>query len=221
MSTCPTCCSSSAPCWWSPAGAARARPYSRCSRWPACCARRRGPSRGLYWLYLMRSRRARELALRRPRDHGCSRCSRWRGPLVWLLSDLAITGEPAVVADQHPPHGGDARPGQGDRRRAPNTSRAGSAKILRPPVLVGAALGGVLSLLWLRRRALVGAAAGVLSVVVFRGIRHARAADQHPLRLPRRGDPGHLRWRRRIRLDAPAARGPPGGGDGWPPARSC
>ena len=40
-------------------------------------------------------------------------------------------------------------------------------EILRPPVLVGAALGGVLSLLWLRRRALLGAVAGVLAVVVF------------------------------------------------------
>ena len=40
-------------------------------------------------------------------------------------------------------------------------------EILRPPVLVGAALGGVLSLLWLRRRALLGALAGVLAVVVF------------------------------------------------------
>ena len=34
-------------------------------------------------------------------------------------------------------------------------------------MLVGAALGGVLSLLWLRRRALVGAIVGVLAVVVF------------------------------------------------------
>ena len=40
-------------------------------------------------------------------------------------------------------------------------------EILRPPVLLGAALGGVLSLLWLRRRALLGAVAGVLAVVVF------------------------------------------------------
>jgi hypothetical protein len=34
-------------------------------------------------------------------------------------------------------------------------------------VLLGAALGGILSLLWLRRRALPGAAAGVLAVLVF------------------------------------------------------
>ncbi|MCW3019045.1 MAG: hypothetical protein JWN10_1353, partial [Solirubrobacterales bacterium] len=40
-------------------------------------------------------------------------------------------------------------------------------EILRPPVLVGAALGGVLSLLWLRRNAIVGAVAGVIAVVVF------------------------------------------------------
>ena len=42
---CPTCCSCSARCWWSRAGAGRARRCSCCSRWRACCARRRGPSR--------------------------------------------------------------------------------------------------------------------------------------------------------------------------------
>jgi hypothetical protein len=40
-------------------------------------------------------------------------------------------------------------------------------EILRPPVLLGAAIGGLLSLLWLRARALPGALAGVLAVVVF------------------------------------------------------
>jgi hypothetical protein len=40
-------------------------------------------------------------------------------------------------------------------------------EILRPPVLAGAALGGVLSLWWLRGRALLGAVAGVVAVVVF------------------------------------------------------
>ncbi len=40
-------------------------------------------------------------------------------------------------------------------------------EVLRPAVLAGAALGGVLSLAWLRPRAGLGAAAGVLAVVVF------------------------------------------------------
>jgi hypothetical protein len=40
-------------------------------------------------------------------------------------------------------------------------------EILRPPVLAGAALGGVLSLLWLRARARVAALVGVVAVVVF------------------------------------------------------
>ena len=41
-------------------------------------------------------------------------------------------------------------------------------EILRPPVLVGAALGGVLSLLWLRARGrCLGAIVGVVAVVVF------------------------------------------------------
>ena len=40
-------------------------------------------------------------------------------------------------------------------------------EILRPPVLAGAALGGVLSLLWLPARARLAAIAGVVAVVVF------------------------------------------------------
>jgi len=57
-------------------------------------------------------------------------------------------------------------------------------EILRPPVLVGAALGGVLSLWWLRRRAVPGAVAGVLARGRVRRRRRRRAADQHALRVP-------------------------------------
>ena len=39
--------------------------------------------------------------------------------------------------------------------------------MLRPPVLLGAAVGGVLALLWVRRRAALAAVAGVIAVVVF------------------------------------------------------
>ncbi len=41
--------------------------------------------------------------------------------------------------------------------------------MLRPPVLLGAAVGGVLALLWVRRRAALAAAAGVIAVIVFAG----------------------------------------------------
>ena len=79
-------------------------------------------------------------------------------------------------------------------------------EILRPPVLVAAAFGGVLSLLWLRRRALLGAGAGVLAVVVFAVFASVGLPINTPLRLPRRRHPLHLRRRRRVRLDVPEAR---------------
>ncbi len=62
-------------------------------------------------------------------------------------------------------------------------------EILRPPVLAGAALGGVLSLLWLRRRALPGRGRGRHRGGRVRRVRGARPADQHPLRVPGGGDP--------------------------------
>ena len=171
---------------------------------------------GLYWLYLMglvprlgsrngdgaswrerprardrapdaaRRRRAADLGAQRPGDHR----------------------RPAVVADQHPAHRRNARPRDRHRQRArvhpaadrrdPAPARARSA----PP------LGGVLSLLWLRRRALLGAARRRARGGRVRRLRLRRAADQHPLRVPRLRDPVHLLRRRRVRLDAPAARRP-------------
>ena len=48
-----------------------------------------------------------------------------------------------------------------------STSPDASARSCARPCSSGAALGGVLSLLWLRRRALIGAVAGIVAVVVF------------------------------------------------------
>jgi hypothetical protein len=87
-------------------------------------------------------------------------------PLVWVLSDLAITGDAlwSLTNTQHTAEALHRITGIG---KVPEYIPRRIGEILRPPVLAGAALGGVLALLWLRRRALLAAGAGVLAVVVF------------------------------------------------------
>jgi hypothetical protein len=120
---------------------------------------------GLYWLYLMfsgpealRTRPRRELAL--------LTLLAAAAPLVWMLSDLAITGDP-LWSLTNTRHTADELHRVTGIANVPEYIPRRIGEILRPPVLVGAALGGVLTLLWLRRRALVAAAAGLLAVVVF------------------------------------------------------
>jgi hypothetical protein len=108
---------------------------------------------GVYWLYLKDwTPRTTLLAA--------------AAPLAWVLSDLAITGDPlwSLTNTRHTAETLDRVTGIAN---VPEYIPRRIGEILRPPVLVGAALGGVLSLLWLRRRALLGAGAGVLAVVVF------------------------------------------------------
>jgi hypothetical protein len=87
-------------------------------------------------------------------------------PLVWILSDLAITGHPlwSLTNTRHTASTLDRTTGIAD---VPQYIPRRIGEILRPPVLVGAGVGGLLSLLWLRTRALPGAVIGVLAVVVF------------------------------------------------------
>jgi hypothetical protein len=87
-------------------------------------------------------------------------------PLLWLLSDLLVTGNPlwSLTNTRHTAETLDRVTGIAN---VPQYIPRRIGEILRPSVLVGAALGGVLSLLWLRQRALLGAWAGVLAVVVF------------------------------------------------------
>jgi hypothetical protein len=130
---------------------------------------------GIYWIYLLappfRSGQAGAKAGALPRP------LRTRGelarltllaaaaPLIWVLSDLLITGDPLwsltntrhTASTLHRVRGIANVPQYVPRR---------IGEILRPPVLAGAALGGLLSLMWLRGRAIPGAAAGVLAVVV-------------------------------------------------------
>jgi hypothetical protein len=120
---------------------------------------------GLYWLYLtfsgpeaLRTRPHRELAL--------LTLLAAAAPLVWMLSDLAITGDP-LWSLTNTRHTADELHRVTGIANVPEYIPRRIGEILRPPVLLGAALGGVLTLLWLRRRALVAAAAGLLAVVVF------------------------------------------------------
>lgn len=150
---------------------------------------------GLYWLYVVVWERRSGFAFGAPTEDGApdadERASqpsaagdaRWRpprsrralaaltllaasAPLVWIVSDLAITGDAlwSLTNTRHTAHALDRVTGIAN---VPEYVPRRIGEILRPPVLVGAALGGVLSLWWLRRRAIAGAVAGVLAVLVF------------------------------------------------------
>lgn len=87
-------------------------------------------------------------------------------PLVWVLSDLLITGDAlwSLTNTRHTAHALDRITGIA---HVPEYVPRRIGEILRPPVLVGAALGGVLSLLWLPARARTGAVVGAIAVIVF------------------------------------------------------
>jgi hypothetical protein len=87
-------------------------------------------------------------------------------PLLWVFSDLAVTGQP-LWSLTHTRHTASTLDRVSGIAKAPEYIPRRIGEILRPAVLLCAALGGVLSLLWLRPRALLGAGAGVLAVLVF------------------------------------------------------
>jgi hypothetical protein len=149
---------------------------------------------GLYWLYLIawpawRTRLAAHertpawLGRRTAQEPGSAGETSWTSvhsrrqlagltllaaaaPLVWVLSDLAITGDAlwSLTNTRHTAQTLDRVTGIAN---VPEYIPRRIGEILRPPVLVGAALGGVLSLLWLRSRARLPAIVGVVAVVVF------------------------------------------------------
>jgi hypothetical protein len=87
-------------------------------------------------------------------------------PLVWVLSDLLITGD-AVWSLTNTRHTAHALARITGIANVPEYIPRRIGEILRPPVLAGAALGGMLSLLWLGRRARLGAIVGAVAVAVF------------------------------------------------------
>jgi hypothetical protein len=122
---------------------------------------------GLYWVYLTgwRPGRMRSApALPRPELARLALLG-LSAPLVWVFSDLLVTGNPlwSLTNTRATAHTL-ARPT--GIAKAPIYIPRRIGEILRPPVLLGAALGGVLALLWLPRRARQAAAVGVIAVLV-------------------------------------------------------
>lgn len=123
---------------------------------------------GLYWLYLAvgarRGRGAQDTLdtaqLARLALLVCA------APLVWVLSDWLVTGRPLWSLTNTRATARELERVTGIAN-VPEYIPRRLGEILRPPVLLGAALGGVLGLLWLPRRARPGAAVGIVAVVVF------------------------------------------------------
>jgi hypothetical protein len=89
-------------------------------------------------------------------------------PLLWALSDLLITGNPLHSLTGTRDTAADLGRVTG-LQHVPGTLPRRLGEILREPVLLGAAIGGVLALWRLRGRrgVVLGAAAGVLAIVAF------------------------------------------------------
>ena len=128
---------------------------------------------GLYWLYLVGlvpERLGRHLPAGEPiRER---KALAWvtllaaAGPLVWIGSDLLVTGKPlwSLTNTKHTASTLDRKSGIAD---VPQYVPRRIGEVLQAAGLLGAAIGGVLSLWWLRRRALPAAVAGVIAVAVF------------------------------------------------------
>jgi hypothetical protein len=132
---------------------------------------------GLYWLYAigwtpppLRGRAARAASFAGPprtrREIALLALLAAAAPIVWILSDLAITGD-ALWSLSNTRHTAATLGRVKGIANVPEYIPRRIGEILRPPVLAAAALGGVLALAWLRPRARLGALAGVLAVAVF------------------------------------------------------
>jgi len=128
---------------------------------------------GLYWLYLtgllperIRERLPGGEPVRERAALGRLTVLAATGPLIWLGSDLLVTGDPlwSLTNTRHTASALDRHSGIGD---VPVYVPKRIGEVLQAAALAGGAIGGVLSLLWLRARALPGAVAGVVAVVVF------------------------------------------------------
>jgi hypothetical protein len=87
-------------------------------------------------------------------------------PLIWLGSDLLVTGNPlwSLTNTRHTASTLGRKTGIAN---VPVYLPKRIGEVLQAAALAGAAIGGLLSLWWLRSRALPGALAGVAAVVIF------------------------------------------------------
>ncbi len=87
-------------------------------------------------------------------------------PLIWVTSDLLVTGNP-LWSLTNTRHTAETLHRETGIAKVPEYIPRRIGEILGPAALAAAAAGGVLSLLWLRARALPGALAGGVAVLVF------------------------------------------------------
>jgi hypothetical protein len=130
---------------------------------------------GLYWLYLLDLLPG-VLQRRLPTSQPQRAYSRRElagltllaaaGPLIWLGSDLAITGNPlySLTNTRHTASTLDRKTGVGN---VPLYLPKRIGEVLQAAALAGAGIGGVMTLLWVPRRAIPGAAAGLTAVAIF------------------------------------------------------
>jgi hypothetical protein len=87
-------------------------------------------------------------------------------PLLWIASDLLVTGNAmwSLTNTKHTAATLGRASGIGD---VPQYIPRRIGEVLHPAALAGAALGGVLSLTWLRERSRLGAIVGIVAVLAF------------------------------------------------------
>ncbi len=115
---------------------------------------------GLYWLYLAIGGRF------APRELAGLAAIVVSAPALWLLGDLLVTGN-ALWSLTHTKETAATLARVTGIGNVPEYIPRRIGEIMRPVELVGAALGGVLSLAWLLPRARLGAIVGVVAVIVF------------------------------------------------------
>jgi hypothetical protein len=129
---------------------------------------------GLYWLWLLAPSVDHPLARRIAGDAPARSHQElaWlfalvvSAPVLWAASDLAVTGNP-VFSLTSTRHTASTLGRVTGLLHTPEYIPRRIGETLRPPVLLGAAIGGVMTLWCVPRRAATGATVGIAAVVVF------------------------------------------------------